>query len=113
MTMAQFAELLPSMAGGYFQTVSRTVQDSTGIEGAFDFTLSFSGAGILNGNGAGRGGDARNAGAAGPAGEASDPSGGMTLAEAMEKQIGIKLVTAKRPVPVLVIDHIEQKPVEN
>jgi uncharacterized protein (TIGR03435 family) len=37
----------------------------------------------------------------------------MTLADAMEKQIGIKLVTAKRPAPVLVIDRIQQKPTEN
>jgi uncharacterized protein (TIGR03435 family) len=49
MTMAQLAELLPSIAGGYFQTVSRTVLDSTGIEGAYDFTLSFSPAGMVNG----------------------------------------------------------------
>jgi uncharacterized protein (TIGR03435 family) len=117
MTMAQLAELLPSIAGGYFQTVSRTVLDSTGVEGAFDFTLSFSGAGILNGgNGGGRGGDGpqpATAGATGAAGVASDPGGGITLMDAMDKQIGIKMITTKRPVPVLVIDHIEQKPSDN
>jgi uncharacterized protein (TIGR03435 family) len=114
MTMAQLAELLPNIAGGYFQTVSRTVLDSTGVEGAFDFTLSFSGAGILNGGGGGRGGDAPPPpGAAGAAGVASDPGGGMTLMDAMDKQIGIKMITTKRPVQVLVIDHIEQKPTDN
>jgi uncharacterized protein (TIGR03435 family) len=114
MTMAQLAELLPSIAGGYFQTVSRTVLDSTGIEGAYDFTLSFSAAGVVGGGGGRGGGDARPApGPAGATGEASDPNGAMTLADAMEKQIGIKLVTAKRPVPVLVIDRILQKPTEN
>jgi uncharacterized protein (TIGR03435 family) len=115
MTMAQLAELLPNIAGGYFQTVSRTVLDSTNLEGAFDFTLSFSGAGILNGNnGGGRGGDApRPAGPTDGTGEASDPGGGMTLMDAMDKQIGIKMITTKRPVPVLVIDHIEQKPTDN
>jgi uncharacterized protein (TIGR03435 family) len=115
MTMSQLADLLPNIAGGYFQTVSRTVLDSTGVEGAFDFTLSFSGAGILNGNnGGGRGGDGpRSAGPTDGAGAASDPSGGMTLMDAMDKQIGIKLITTKRPVQVLVIDHIEQKPTDN
>jgi uncharacterized protein (TIGR03435 family) len=114
MTMAQLAELLPNIAGGYFQTVSRTVLDSTGVEGAFDFTLSFSGAGILNGGVGGRGGDAPPPpGAAGAAGVASDPGGGMTLMDAMDKQIGIKMITTKRPVQVLVIDHIEQKPTDN
>lgn len=117
MTMAQLAELLPSIAGGYFQTVSRTVLDSTGLDGAYDFTLSFSGIGILNGGGGGRGGDgppaAAGAGATGAAGMASDPSGGISLMEAMDKEIGIRMITTKRPVPVLVIDHIEQKPSDN
>jgi uncharacterized protein (TIGR03435 family) len=117
MTMAQFAELLPNIAGGYFQTVSRSVLDSTGLEGAYDFTLSFSGAGILNGGGGGGrgGGDAPpppGAAAVGT-GVASDPGGGITLMDALDKQIGIKMITTKRPVPVLVIDHIEQKPTDN
>jgi uncharacterized protein (TIGR03435 family) len=119
MSMAQLAELLPNIAPGYFQAAGRTVLDSTGIEGSFDFTLSFSGAGILNTGGGGRGGDsgpppgAAAAGGGGGAAEASDPGGGMTLMDAVEKQLGIKMVTTKRPVPVLVIDHIEQKPTDN
>jgi uncharacterized protein (TIGR03435 family) len=91
--------------------VSRTVLDSTGIEGAYDFTLSFSPAGMVNGAEVRRkGGDAS---APGAPGEASDPNGGMSLADAMEKQIGIKMITVKRPVPVLVIDKVLQKPTEN
>jgi uncharacterized protein (TIGR03435 family) len=31
----------------------------------------------------------------------------------MEKQLGLKLELKKRPVPVLVIDHIRQKPSDN
>jgi uncharacterized protein (TIGR03435 family) len=113
MTMAQFAELLPSIAGGYFQTVSRTVADDTGLTDAYDFTLSFSGAGMVNGGG-GRGGDGMKQGGAGGApAEASDPTGAISLGEAMEKQLGIKLTTTKRPMPVLVIDHVEQKPTAN
>jgi len=115
MTMAQLAQALPQIASGYFQNASTTVIDATGIEGSFDFTLSFSGAGILNKNGGGgRGGDAPPPSAAsGGAGEASDPGGGMTLYDAMEKQIGIKMEIQKRPLPVLVIDHIEAKPTDN
>lgn len=117
MTMAQLAEALPRIASGYFQTASTTVIDATGIEGAFDFTLSFSGAGILNnGGGKGRGGDAdagAGGGGGGAAGVASDPGGGMTLFDAMEKQIGIRMEIQKRPMPVLVIDHIESKPTDN
>jgi uncharacterized protein (TIGR03435 family) len=31
----------------------------------------------------------------------------------MARQLGVKLVKEKRPSPVLVIDHIEQKPTDN
>jgi uncharacterized protein (TIGR03435 family) len=114
-SMAQLAVMLPNVAPGYFQNASTTVIDATGVEGAYDFTLSFSGAGILNknGGGGGRGGDAPPPPAASGVGEASDPGGGMTLYDAMEKQIGIKMEIQKRPMPVLVIDHIEQKPTDN
>jgi uncharacterized protein (TIGR03435 family) len=35
------------------------------------------------------------------------------MAQALEKQLGLKLELQKRPMPVLVIDHVEQKPTEN
>jgi uncharacterized protein (TIGR03435 family) len=116
MSMAQLAEALPGIAPGYFQNASTMVIDATGVEGSFDFTLSFSGAGILNKNGGGRGGDAPASSAGGGAtgaGVAVDPGGGITLFDAMEKQIGIRMEIQKRPMPVLVIDHIEQKPTDN
>jgi uncharacterized protein (TIGR03435 family) len=39
--------------------------------------------------------------------------GGVTIFDAVDKQLGLKLVEQKRSVPVLVIDHIEQQPTEN
>jgi uncharacterized protein (TIGR03435 family) len=126
MTMAQFAEQLQRIAPGYIQS---PVLDATGLEGAWDFALNFSPAGMAQmgaGRGGGRGGDGGGpapVGAAAPGGapapgmgaapEASDPSGGLTLLQAIEKQLGLKLEMQKRPVAVLVIDHIEQKPTEN
>jgi uncharacterized protein (TIGR03435 family) len=105
-TMALFAERLR----GLTQDLQWPILDATGIEGGWDFTLTFSQLppGVLNR--VGRGGDA-----AGPGGEplASDPGGGYTVAEAIEKQLGLKLQSQKRPMPVFVIDHIEQKPTEN
>jgi uncharacterized protein (TIGR03435 family) len=108
-TMAQFAEKLQSLAPGYIYT---PVLDQTGLDGAYDFTLSFSGAGAgLGPGGGGRGGDASTA-AAGSA-MAPDPSGAISLFDAINKQLGLKLQKEKRPVPVLVIDHIEEKPTDN
>jgi uncharacterized protein (TIGR03435 family) len=101
MTMSQLAEQFQVFAGGYFRYA---VVDATGIEGAYDFTLSFSGIGLVR-NG-GRGGDAAGAGAA-------DPNGALSLYDAVNKQLGLKLEQQKRPMPVLVIDHVEEKPTDN
>jgi len=49
----------------------------------------------------------------GGGGVASDPSGAVSLTDALNKQLGLKLEAQKRPMPVLVIDHIEEKPTEN
>jgi uncharacterized protein (TIGR03435 family) len=105
MTMSQLADLLPTIAPGYLQT---PVQDMTGIEGAYDFTFNFSPAGVFR-NGGQRGGPP---GAAGQS-DALEPSGAISLFDAISKQLGLKLEAQKRPLPVLVIDHAEEKPVED
>jgi uncharacterized protein (TIGR03435 family) len=110
-TMAEFAEQLPSFAPGYFGTI-RSVVDGTGLQGAFDITLSYSGNGFQNAPSRGRGGDAGPA-ADGGAPDAADPGQGLSLPDALEKQLGLKLETQKRPTPVLVIEHVEQKPTDN
>jgi uncharacterized protein (TIGR03435 family) len=61
--------------------------------------------------GGGRGGDAGAAEGGMPA--ATEPTGVLSIFEAMEKQLGLKLEMHKRPMPVIVIDHLEQKPTEN
>jgi len=103
MTIAQLAELLPNLANGYVHT---PVLDSTGLTDPYDFTLSFSAIGIL------RNGVPGQQPAAGVE-NASDPSGGVSLPDAMNKLLGIKMELRKRPMQVLVIDHIEEKPTEN
>ena len=111
MTMPQFAERLLPWANGYVQV---PVLDKTGLEGGYDITINFSAIGIFQG-GAGRGGDAGPAAGAGGGGAlaASDPNGAISLPEAIDKQLGLKLEMQKRPVPVLVVDSISEKPVDN
>lgn len=103
-TMARFAELLPELANGY---VHSPVLDNTGLPDGYDFTLSFSTIGQLRG-GDGQGGDASKRDST-----ASDPNGAISLPDAMEKQLGIKMELAKRPVRVMVIDRLEAKPTDN
>jgi len=103
-TMAQFADRLQFMTGDF----SLGVVDATGLEGTWDFTLIFSMnfmAMMPRGGG--------DVGAAGGPSAPPDPSGGLTIFEAVEKQLGLKLEKQKRSVQVTVIDHIEQKPTEN
>jgi uncharacterized protein (TIGR03435 family) len=105
MTMAEFAEQLPLRAGGYLRS---EVLDATGLDGAYDFTLSFSANGLPQ-LVAGRGAEA----AGGATASASDPAGGLSLFEAVNKQLGLKLEQEKRSLRVIVIDHIEEKPTDN
>jgi uncharacterized protein (TIGR03435 family) len=107
--MAQFAERLLALANGYVQI---PVLDKTGLEGGWDFALNFSAIGVFLNTGRG-GGDAAAGAPGGGALAASDPNGAISLPEAIDKQLGLKLEMQKRPVSVLVIDQVEQRPVDN
>jgi uncharacterized protein (TIGR03435 family) len=104
-TMTQFAERLRNMAPGYLG--DHPVVDLTGLKGSYDFTLSF--AWITRFTPAGRGGGDSSGGVA----AASDPNGGITVFEAVDKYLGLKLAAQKYPMPVIVIDHLERTPTEN
>ena len=100
-SMAYLASHLRFVASGY---VHGDVLDETGLEGGWDFTLSFSKVRQLP----------ENKRVSSDVGAASRPKWSPFRAwDAMEEQLGLKLVTRKRPLPVLVIDHIEEKPSEN
>jgi Protein of unknown function (DUF3738) len=44
---------------------------------------------------------------------APDPSGALSIFDAVTKQLGLKLELRKRTMPILVIDHIDENPTEN
>ncbi len=100
-TTAQFAEQLLALSPNDF---AYPVEDATGISGKWDFRLSYTPTwdlrnptGNLNADGT----------------SASDPAGGMSVFEAVAKQLGLRLEKRKRLLPVLVIDQIEKKPTDN
>jgi uncharacterized protein (TIGR03435 family) len=97
--------MLQGLAPGY---IHAPVLDATNLEGSWDFTLSFSTAGQLQSGG--RSGEAPSAEITNAA---SDPNGALSLPDAIAKQLGLKMEQTKRPVKVLVIDHVEAKPTEN
>jgi uncharacterized protein (TIGR03435 family) len=98
-TLAQFAEQMP----GFDSAIRTPVLDATGIQGAWDFTLNWST----------RVNPFPNLASGATPKEAADPPGGGSLSGAINKQLGLKVVTSKRPGPVLVIDHMENQPAEN
>jgi uncharacterized protein (TIGR03435 family) len=122
-TMAQFAAALPRY--DLARVLSRAdgpitdVVDATALEGAWDFTITFTPTvGRGGGNGGGNPftgtprGDATQTGAGpGVGGQSEDPSGA-TFFEAMEKEVGLKLEHIRKPGQVMIIDHLEEKPKE-
>jgi uncharacterized protein (TIGR03435 family) len=101
-TMAIFAERLRGIASDI-----NSVEDATGLAGGWDFALTFNPfpAAMLSGP------RRSDAGQDGPV--ASDPGGGTTIFQAVEKQLGLKLEAKKRMLPVIVIDKLNQKPTDN
>ena len=82
------------------------VKDSTGIQGSWDFTLSFSSADVTR----------LAQPVAGSSQLTAPPPTQMAPSpcpDAVSRQLGLKFETHKRPVPVLVIDHIDETPTEN
>jgi uncharacterized protein (TIGR03435 family) len=100
-TMKQLADAMHMVAGGY---VDHPAVDMTGLAGAYDFTVTWTPKQVVAGNGQ----PSQNPAAA------ADPSGGTTFFDAVDKELGLHLESGqKRPMPVLVIDHVEQVPTEN
>lgn len=101
-TMAQFAERLPSVSAAY---IKPPLVDLTEITGAYDFEVYWTPKAVLPVA------KPRPADGADPA-EAATPANDVTVFEAVDKQLGLKLEEQKHPVPVLVIDRVLQIPVE-
>jgi uncharacterized protein (TIGR03435 family) len=108
-TMAFFAEQLSQGNPG----LSWPVLNATGLEGGWDFALTYSFLPPALLNAAGRGGAPGGDGPPGALPSASDPNGGYTVFEAVDKQLGLKLKAEKRNEKVIVIDHLESAPTEN
>jgi uncharacterized protein (TIGR03435 family) len=98
-TMAEFARNL-EQATGFFD---HPIVDATGLEGGWSFLLGWSRQ---------RPPQAPNPSQpAGTIATASDPDY-MSSYEAVQRQLGLKLVKQKRSIPVIVVDHVSDKPVE-
>jgi bla regulator protein blaR1 len=84
MTISDLGRALQLFAPGY---ADHEVVDATGLEGTYDFKISWVGRAVVD-------------------------QGGMTIPEALDKLLGLKWEERKQPMPAIVIDHIE-KPSDN
>ncbi len=98
MTVAQFADHIQHLS----PEITLPVADETGLAGVWDFSLTYSAIALRSPE-------------PGPEGtpSASDPSGDQSLFEALEKQLGLKLVKRGRALPVYVIEHLDRDPSGN
>jgi uncharacterized protein (TIGR03435 family) len=83
MTTAQISDELQRLAAGYIYS---PVLDATDLKGSWDFTLSFSSADQLQSRAASSGTPSTDGSAAAPT--ASDPSGAVSLFDAVNRQLG-------------------------
>jgi uncharacterized protein (TIGR03435 family) len=88
LTSAQIAENLRGMAGGY---LDKPVIDETNLEGNWDFEIKWTGRGQLAAAGA----------------------DGISIFDAVDKQLGLKLDQQQRPLPVIVVDNVNRTPTDN
>jgi uncharacterized protein (TIGR03435 family) len=100
-TMAQFGEELRRLAP---DSMYYPVLDATRLKGTWDFILRFTSAERMM---------AFERAASPSDGVATEPSGAVSLFDALRQQLGLKLVKETRPESVLVIDHVEQQPTAN
>jgi uncharacterized protein (TIGR03435 family) len=96
--MAELAQNLVRMANAY---IDHPVVDGTGLQGGWDFLVGWTPRGMLQANSTST-----------PNSEASDPSGGISVFDALQRELGLKLVKQTRSIPVLVVDHVDEKPIE-
>jgi uncharacterized protein (TIGR03435 family) len=90
-TMAQLAEKMRSAGQAY---VGHPVIDLTGLSGAYDFTASWTPFARI-------------------ARRAADDIVTLTLFEALDRQLGLKLATQKHPMQIVVVDHCDRTPTAN
>src|SRR5207237_10248721 len=88
LTMEAFASDLRRLGNGY---ITNSVVDSTGLKGSWDFDLNWTPRGLL----------------------ALAGSDGVSIFDAVDKQLGLKLEEQKLPSPVIVVDQVNKTPIDN
>ncbi|HLK70301.1 MAG TPA: TIGR03435 family protein [Bryobacteraceae bacterium] len=92
MTMGAFAEAIRQSAGAYFD---RPLIDRTGLKGQYDITVKWTPKGLLG------------------IPQADGSAGGISVFDALDKQLGLKAEKVMEPGSVFVVDRVDEKPAPN
>ncbi len=79
---------LKSMAGGY---LTNPVVNATGLQGSWDFDIHWTSRGNLQ----------------------KPAADGISIFDAVQKQLGLKLALEQYPTPVVIVDNVDEKPTPN
>jgi uncharacterized protein (TIGR03435 family) len=99
-TMEEFAVRLPQWAGLY---IDHPIVEGTGLPGGWDFVLGWTPKTMMPA--------VPSPGTNMTPGDTTAP-GGITVFEAMRQELGLTLVKQKRSIPVIVVDHVDEQPLE-
>ena len=103
-TMAELAQNLQQMANAY---IDHPIVDATGLEGGWDFLIGWTPKACLQAQQ--RSESESDARSDRPRRRIPTAS---RFSRQFEKELGLKLVKQKRSIPVIVVDHVTEKPVE-
>jgi uncharacterized protein (TIGR03435 family) len=96
--MEQLATYLPQWAPAW---IDHPVIDESGLRGGWDFLLGWTPSPAMM----------QLAPPSAGVGDAASPNG-ISAFEALEQELKLKLVKRKRMIPVIVVDHIDERPIE-
>jgi uncharacterized protein (TIGR03435 family) len=96
-SMAELAQTLQLQANAY---IDHPIVDDTRLEGGWNFLLGWTSKAQLE------------APPAPTANGETSVSNGISVFDAVERELGLKLVKGKRTIPVTVVDHVDEKPIE-
>jgi uncharacterized protein (TIGR03435 family) len=101
-TMADFAQTLQQMANAY---IDHPIADRTGLAGGWSFLVGWTPKALM------QPATPTPPDGAGAALQIADPNG-LTVFDAVERELGLKLVKQKQSMPIIVVDHVNEKPTE-
>ncbi len=104
-TMTQFADRLQAVGGS---DIKNRVADKTALNGSYNFTVFYTTARTLRAQTSVAAAEAKQAGDAPP-----EPVAGLSLEDAIRRELGLRLERQSLTVPALVLDHFDQTPTEN